>query len=352
MAGDVNHLRRTNLSQQFEHLTRATFPRRIKQNCGRWRGESPKQSGEQVFGRACNKFAVRDTVGRSILTRRLNRQPIQFNANERFHQPGQFNAEKPNAAIHIHQVFGPRTTQTLSGDFDKFWQQKEIVLEKGIARDFPAVGRDSQNDFETTFGRRILAHVFDLFVQSRFGNGAFLNIHDQPVVGSDKANIQALFELVPLAANHDAIAIAVRLGAGDKGFDDVWVDPADPLEEIADLFVFELQLRRVGDVLILAPAAIAEVAARGSNAVRRRLNDPPKPRATESLFCLSNFGFDHFGDLNERDEDYKIFDSRNAFTTERNVGNGEGQVFANSGTHASRLRKVRSGRKVIVIGNQ
>ena len=134
--------------------------------------------------------------------------------------------------------------------------------------------------------------------------------------------------------------------------DDVRVDPADPLEEIADLFVFELQLRWVGDVLILAAAAIPEVAARGSIAVRRRLNDPPKPRATESLFCLSYFRFDHFGNLNERDEDYKIFDSRNAFTTERKVGNGEGQVFANSGTHASRLRKVRSGRKVIVIGNQ
>src|SRR4029077_4659497 len=100
-------------------------------------------------------------------------------------------------------------------------------------------------------------------------------------------------------------------------------DPAEPPEEIADLFVFELQLRWVGDVLILAPAAIAEVAARGRDSVRRRLNDPAKPRATEALFCLSDFGFDHFGDLNEWDEDYKIFDSRNAFATECNIGNGE-----------------------------
>jgi hypothetical protein len=186
-----------------------------------------------------------------------------------------------------------------------------------------------------------------LFIQSRFGDRAFLNIHYQAVIGSDKPDIQALFELVPLAANHDAIAIAIRLRAGDQRLDDVRVDPAEPPEEIADLFVFELQLRWVGDVLILAPAAIAEVAARGSNAVRRRLNDAPKPRATESLFCLSYFRFDHFGDLNERDEDNKIFDSRNAFATECYICNGEGQVFANSGTHASRLRKVRSGRKVI-----
>jgi hypothetical protein len=52
------------------------------------------------------------------------------------------------------------------------------------------------------------------------------------------------------------------------------------------------------------------------------VDNPQKPRATEAFFCFGDFSFDDFADLNEGNEDYEIFDSRDAFATECNVGNG------------------------------
>jgi hypothetical protein len=43
--------------------------------------------------------------------------------------------------------------------------------------------------------------------------------------------------------------------------------------------------------------------------------------------------------LNERNEDHKIFNAGNAFTTECHIPYGEGQVFANSRTHVNHVRK-------------
>jgi hypothetical protein len=137
------------------------------------------------------------------------------------------------------------------------------------------------------------------------------------------------------------------LRAGDDRRNNGGIESADPLEEVANLFVFEFQLGFVGDVLILAAATIAKVTASWTDSVRRWLNQTQEPGASKALFRFSDFGFDCFADQNEWDEDNKIFNSRDAFTTECNIGNGEGQVFANSGTHDSRLRMVRSGRKLI-----
>ena len=69
------------------------------------------------------------------------------------------------------------------------------------------------------------------------------------------------------------------------------------------------------------------------------MHEPNEARATEPFLSFGDFGFDDFADQNEGNEDYKIFDSRDAFTTKCNVGNGEGQVFANSGTHSSTVDK-------------
>ena len=112
------------------------------------------------------------------------------------------------------------------------------------------------------------SHVFDLLIKRRLGDGTFLDIDDQAIVGANEANIETLFEFVPLAANHDAIAVAVRLRAREDRRDDCRVKTANALEQIADLFVLDLQLRWIREVLILATAAIAEVAASGLNALR------------------------------------------------------------------------------------
>jgi len=49
------------------------------------------------------------------------------------------------------------------------------------------------------------------------------------------------------------------LRAGDDRRNNGGIESADPLEEVANLFVLELQLGFVGNVLILAAATIAKV---------------------------------------------------------------------------------------------
>ena len=106
--------------------------------------------------------------------------------------------------------------------------------------------------------------------------------------------------------------------------------------------MLEFELIRIGDVLILTTAAIAEIPALRSDAIGRWLDDPNEPGARKAFFCFGNFSFDKFADQNKRNEDDKIFDSRDTFTTECDVGNGEGQVFANGGTHSGHGREVQT----------
>ena len=177
--------------------------------------------------------------------------------------------------------------------------------------------------------------MFYLFIEGGFGNRALFNIDHEAVVGPDETDIEALLELIPLAANHDSISIAVGLWTRDDWCDDARIEATNALKEIADLFVLQFELRRIGDMLILAAAAIAEVTTLGSDPLGRWLNDSQKSSAGKTFFYFRDFDLDDFADLNERNEDDKIFDSRDSFTTECDIGNSEGQVFANSGTHGT-----------------
>src|SRR5882672_6842750 len=125
---------------------------------------------------------------------------------------------------------GTTVRQSITHDFDKFRQQKEIILEKRIRRNFPAFRGNAQDYLEASFGRRIRSDVLDLGVERRLGNKTFLDIHDQAIVGADEADIETLFELVPLAANHDAIAITIRLRTGEQRRDHRRIKSANPLE--------------------------------------------------------------------------------------------------------------------------
>src|SRR5713101_1336167 len=103
--------------------------------------------------------------------------------------------------------------QSLAHNFDKLRKQKEIILEKRIRWHFPAFRCNAQDDFQAALWRGMRSHVFDLLIKRRLGDGTFLDIDDQPVVSANEANIETLFEFVPLAANHNAIAVAIRLRA-------------------------------------------------------------------------------------------------------------------------------------------
>jgi hypothetical protein len=150
----------------------------------------------------------------------------------------------------------------------------------------------------------------DLLVENRFGDFAFLNVLDQTAVPAHKTDVQLLLRFVPLAANHDAIAVAVRPGAGDDRRDPCLLKPADPLKQIGNLFVLQPQLRRVINVLILAAAALAEVTAGRFDALRRRLNDAQQFRAGKILFDLRDFNLHDFADEHKRHEHDKGVEGR------------------------------------------
>src|SRR5437762_8053895 len=104
-------------------------------------------------------------------------------------------------------------------DSDQLGQQEQVVLEKRVARHIPAFRPYTQYHLQAAFRRRIGAHALDLFVDGWLGYAALLDVHHQPVVLADEADVEALFEFVPLAADHDAIAVAVRLRARNDRLD-------------------------------------------------------------------------------------------------------------------------------------
>ena len=59
------------------------------------------------------------------------------------------------------------------------------------------------------------ADMFDLLVEGWLRDLTFIQIHYQPAFSLEKPDVQALLDLVPLAADHDAISIAIRLGTGN-----------------------------------------------------------------------------------------------------------------------------------------
>src|ERR1035438_10104666 len=155
----------------------------------------------------------------------------------------------------------PAAAQAITHGLQQLRQQEEVILKERIRRHFPTLGRDAQDYLDSAFGRRMRADELDLLIERGFGDLAFLQIHYQPVVGTEETDVQALFELVPLAANHDAVAIAVGLRTGNHWRNKTGVKLANPLEQINNLLVFELELDGISQMLILATATLAEVRA-------------------------------------------------------------------------------------------
>src|SRR5690349_13665824 len=106
------------------------------------------------------------------------------------------------------------------------------------------------------------ADFLELAVNSRFSNSTLFDVDNEPVVRPQEAQIQTLPGLVPLSADHNAVAITERLGAGENRRHQVRIKPTDALEQVAHLFAFELQLCPVSQVLVLTSAAFAEIRTR------------------------------------------------------------------------------------------
>ncbi len=158
-------------------------------------------------------------------------------------------------------------------------------------------------------------------------------------VGAHEADVQFLFRFVPLAADHDPVAVAVRRRAGDDRRDFVRRNLPHALEQVRDLLSLQPQLLRVINMLILAAAASAEITALRRNALRRRLNHAQQLRPRKILFDLGDFRFNDFASHDKRDEDDEIIHAPDAFAAEGNVEDGQGNFLACFEWHTARLRR-------------
>ncbi len=132
---------------------------------------------------------------------------------------------------------------------------------------FPVVGHDAQNNFLHIARWRVFAQFSQLFIESGLSDSALIHVDDKATVVAQKAENELLLSLVPLASDHDAIAIAERGRAGDHVADEFWVEAANTLEDTFNLREFDTDLGGVVDVLILAAAAFAEPGTRRVNAL-------------------------------------------------------------------------------------
>jgi hypothetical protein len=276
MTGDINHLLNPALSQQFQHERWASGPGRIEDD-SRLLRKSPAEYGwQKILSSTGDEFPVKGSSGQGILARSFDRKQIQFNSVESLHQTCRLNTEKAYAAISVYQEARPACFQALPHDTDQLRQEKEIVLEKGIWRDLPIVRRYPEHYLDSPFRRWIASNALYLGVQGRFRDFAFLNVNYQAVIRADEANIKALLEFVPLAANHDPIAVTIRLRTGDHRSHNLCWKSSHPFEEVRYLFAFNRQLTLIGNVLVLAASTVSEITTRSDNTVEGRFENRPQ----------------------------------------------------------------------------
>jgi hypothetical protein len=127
--------------------------------------------------------------------------------------------------------------------------------------------------------------------------------------------------------------------------DDCRVQAANPLKQVANLFVFKTNLSRVIQVLILAAPALTEIMAARLNSLRRWLNYPQQFCTAKVLFDFCDLRLDDLAYGYPRDEKDKIMLSSHPFATEGDVAHRQSQFVAYVGTHGGTVRKKRGGKK-------
>ena len=167
----------------------------------------------------------------------------------------------------------------------------------------------------------MLAQFSYLSIEGGFGDFAFLDIDYQSIVGAYETDVKALFEFVPLAANHDAVAITIGFRTGNDFGDKAGIQAAEPGKSVSDLLVFELQLCCVGQVLVLATATVTKVRAGRLDSLGRRLENPNQFCTGEPLLDLTDFGLHFFTESDKRDENDEIFNSRDPLTAKGDIAN-------------------------------
>ena len=237
-------------------------------------------------------------------------------------------AMKPHTAVKIDQMAGAALPDDLADRLHQFWKLEKIVLKEGVRRHLPAIGWNAQHHFDPAFRRWIRPHAPDLLVDGRLRNAARVDVLHQTTVPADKSDVQLLLRFVPLATDHDPVAISIRLRTRDHRLDPIPAKSADAVEQAGNLLLLDGQLMRVGDVLVLTTAAGAEMAADGFDTVRGRRQDPQRSGSGKALFDGGDFHFDLFTVDHEGYEHDEILHPPHAFAAKGNVGNAQHQLVS------------------------
>lgn len=163
------------------------------------------------------------------------------------------------------------------------------------------------------------------FEQQRRNDGAFfdgaksggvgLKISDAKAGLAVNGRLRSGFALCFEGTHFPLGAISVGPGRrGVRGDRSGPIDAPDAAQSFAENVGFEFELRFVGNLLVIAAAAIAEVAAVRDEAFGRRLQHLFEFRANEFLFLLDGVGADQFSGHHERNENRRAFVMRESFT--------------------------------------
>ena len=95
--------------------------------------------------------------------------------------------------------------------------------------------------------------------------------------------------------------------------------PPHALEQVGDLLVLQVQLAGVSHMLVLAPAALAVVAARRCDSVRRGRAHFQQPGAGKAFLDLRDFHLHLLSRNHKRHEHHKVLPSRHAVAAKRDV---------------------------------
>mgnify|MGYP000064773438 CR=1 FL=1 len=131
----------------------------------------------------------------------------------------------------------------------------------------PIVGHHAQHHLLHVSRWRVFSYLQQLLVKRFLRDLAAFKIKDQSALRAQKSIYSLLPILVPLPADHDAVAVGKWHGAGDEIAYYFRFKSADALKQIPHLLQLDALLRLVVDVLILASAAFTEVLALGIHAI-------------------------------------------------------------------------------------
>lgn len=358
VAGDVENLGGCGLVERLDGGAGAAGAGRVEEDRGAGGIAAAEQVGQLLFGATDHELAVGDVTVGGVAARGVDGGGVKFDAEERFHGRREFEGEESDAAVGVEEVARAGGLESGPDGLDELGEEVKVVLEKGIAGQFPVGRGEAEHDLESAFGGRMGPDLAQLVVQRGFGDGAAFEVDDEAVVVAEEAEVEALLGAVPLAADHDAVAVTVRLGAGDDGGDDAGREASQAVDEVGDLFVFPAKLFRVGHMLVLATAALAEVGAAGGNAGGRGLAHGEEAAAGKVAFDLGEFDLDLLVHERERDEHDELAEASHALAAEGEVADAEhvalagleGRAAGNRILHREEASRTRGGVHLKVEG--